>query len=205
MDRPAQRPVRVLLDGVGSRELSDDLLDGLRTAGRPPLQVHAEDFWRPAGERFAWGREDEQAFRSHWLDAAALDREVLSRPDAYLPALWDVAADRSARRRREPVPPGAVLLVDGVLLLDRGLPVELTVHLALSPAALGRRGVTLGLVGVFLVKAAVQFDPKQAKGLDAALQAVAEQPYGRILLGLTVIGVLAYALWSFFEAAFRKI
>ncbi|MCW2681341.1 MAG: putative integral rane protein [Frankiales bacterium] len=65
------------------------------------------------------------------------------------------------------------------------------------------RGVTLGLVGAFLVKAAVQFDPKQAKGLDAALQAVAEQPYGRILLGLTVIGVLAYALWSFFEAAFR--
>jgi hypothetical protein len=67
------------------------------------------------------------------------------------------------------------------------------------------RGVTLGLVGAFLLKAAVQFDPKQAKGLDAALQAVAEQPYGRVLLGLTVVGVLAYALWSFFEAAFRDI
>lgn len=65
------------------------------------------------------------------------------------------------------------------------------------------RGVTLGLIGAFLVKAAVQFDPAQAKGLDAALQAVADQPYGRILLGLTVIGVLAYALWSFFEAAYR--
>jgi len=131
----------VLLDGVGSRELSDDLLDGLRTAGRPPLQVHAGDFWRPAGERFAWGREDEQAFRSHWLDAAALDREVLSRPDCYLPALWDVATDRSARRSVQPVPPGAVLLVDGVLLLDRGLPAEVRVHVALSPAALRRRGV----------------------------------------------------------------
>jgi hypothetical protein len=67
------------------------------------------------------------------------------------------------------------------------------------------RGVTVGLVGVFLGKAAVQFDPQQAKGLDAALQTVAEQPYGRVLLGLTVIGVLAYALWSFFEAAFRDI
>ena len=135
--------MRVLLDGVGARELSDDLVDGLRTAGRPPLQVHGEDFWRPAGERFAWGREDEQAFRSHWLDAAALDREVLSLAAAgsYLPALWDVTADRSARRSVEPVPPGAVLLVDGVLLLDRGLPAELTVHLALSSAALRRRGV----------------------------------------------------------------
>lgn len=67
------------------------------------------------------------------------------------------------------------------------------------------RSVTLGLVGAFLLKAAVQFDPKQAKGLDAALQAVVEQPYGRVLLGLTVVGVLAYALWSFFEAAFRDV
>lgn len=67
------------------------------------------------------------------------------------------------------------------------------------------RGVTLGLIGAFLVNAAIRFDPSKAKGLDAALQTVAEQPYGRILLGLTAIGVLAYALWSFIEAAFRKI
>ncbi len=39
------------------------------------------------------------------------------------------------------MPPGAVLLVDGVLLLGRGLPADVTVHLALSPAALLRRGV----------------------------------------------------------------
>jgi len=143
--------VRLLLDGVGSGELSDDLLDGLRAAGRAPLQVHAEDFWRPAGERFAWGREDEQAFRSHWLDAAGLDREVLTRcrSGSYLPALWDVAADRSARRSAEPVPAGAVVLVDGLLLLDRGLPAELTVHLALSPAALRRRGVPEWQLPVF--------------------------------------------------------
>jgi len=149
--RPADVPLRVLVDGVGAQQLSDGLLDGLRGAGRPPLPVHAEDFWRPAGERFAWGREDEEAFRSHWLDAGALDREVLSRcrSGAYLPALWDVAADRSARRSLEPVPAGAVLLVDGLLLLDRGLPAELTVHLALSPAALRRRGVPEWQLPVF--------------------------------------------------------
>ena len=67
------------------------------------------------------------------------------------------------------------------------------------------RGFTLGLVGAFLLRAAVQFEPRQAQGLDAALQTVVQQPYGRILLGLMVIGVLAYALWSFFEAAFREI
>ena len=84
-------------------------LPGLRARGRAPLQVHAEDFLRPAGERFEWGREDVESFRTTWLDAGALDREVLSRaPDgSYLPALWDAAADRSFRRAVEPVPPGA--------------------------------------------------------------------------------------------------
>lgn len=67
------------------------------------------------------------------------------------------------------------------------------------------RSVTLGLVGAFLLRAALLFDPKQAKGLDAALQAVAQQPYGRVLLGLTVVGMLAYALWSFFEAVYREL
>lgn len=133
--------VRVLIDGVGSRALSDALAPGLAAAGRAPLQVSAADFLRPAGERYEWGREDAEAFRTTWLDARALDREVLSREGGYLPALWDAAADRSARRAVEPVPPGAVLLVDGLLLLGRGLPAELTVHLALSPAALARRGV----------------------------------------------------------------
>ena len=132
---------RVLLDGVGGRALSDLLAPRLAAASRPPLQVHADDFLRPAGVRFEHGREDEEAFRTTWLDAAALDREVLSREGSYLPALWDAAADRSARRSVEPVPPGAVLLVDGVLLLGRGLPADLTVHLALSAGALTRRGV----------------------------------------------------------------
>jgi hypothetical protein len=39
------------------------------------------------------------------------------------------------------LPTNGIVLVDGVLLLGRGLPAELTVHLAMSPAALLRRGV----------------------------------------------------------------
>lgn len=139
--RPSERPLRVLLDGVGSRALSDSLVPGLASAGRPALRVHGEDFLRPAGERFELGREDEHSFRTTWLDVAALDREVLSRQDGYLPALWDAQADRSARRRVEPLPRRAVLLVDGVLMLGRGLPADVVVHVALSAGALVRRGV----------------------------------------------------------------
>lgn len=67
------------------------------------------------------------------------------------------------------------------------------------------RGAVLVLVGVFLLLAAVRFEPGEAKGLDAALQALAQQPYGPVLLGAVVVGVLAYALWSFVEAAYRDI
>jgi hypothetical protein len=133
----------VLLDGHGAGELADALVPGLAARGRAPLRVRGQDFLRPAGERFQQGREDEEHFRARWLDAAALEREVLTpAPDgSYLPALRDAEHDRSYRRAREPVPDGAVVLVDGLFLLGRELPCELTVHVALSPSALRRRGV----------------------------------------------------------------
>jgi hypothetical protein len=131
----------VLLDGVGTEALADGLVEGLTAAGRVPLRVRGADFQRPAGERYATGREDPEAFRDSWLDTGALRREVLEAGDTWLPALRDAARDRSAGARRLPVPARAVLLVDGLFLLGLGLPAELVVHVALSPAALARRGV----------------------------------------------------------------
>lgn len=136
---------------MGSGTLADDLVEGLRQAGRTPLRVRAAHFQRPAGERYAWGREDVEALRTSWLDAGAIEREVLRRAasGSYLPALRDPARDRSSRSAPEPVPVGAVLLVDGVFLLGRGLSAELVVHVALSPSALVRRGVPAWQVPAF--------------------------------------------------------
>ncbi len=133
--------MRVLLDGVGADVLADALVPGLLAAGRPALRVRGSSFLRPAGQRLERGHEDEEAFRTRWLDADALEREVLTRTDDYLPALWDAERDRSARRTREPVPARAVLLVDGLFLLGRGLTAQASVHVALTPAALARRGI----------------------------------------------------------------
>ena len=105
------------------------------------MRVSAGDFLRPAGERFEHGREDAADFRARWLDTGALRREVLEAHGTYLPALWDAARDRSARAAVRPLPERAVLVVDGRFLLDAALPAELVVHVALSPAALRRRGV----------------------------------------------------------------
>jgi hypothetical protein len=69
----------------------------------------------------------------------------------------------------------------------------------------GGRGLVVVLIGAFLVKAAVQFRPKEAKGLDASLQSLSQQPFGKVLLLLVVLALLAYAVWSFVEAAYRRL
>ena len=146
-DLPGLR--RVLLDGWGSDRLAADLCAALADRGRTPVHVPSRGFWRPAGERFTHGREDWQAYRDTWLDSAALRREVLGRDADYLPALWDVDRDRSARSNRQPFPDHAVVVVDGVFLQGLGLPADLTVHMALSPGALRRQGVDVWQLPAF--------------------------------------------------------
>jgi hypothetical protein len=54
------------------------------------------------------------------------------------------------------------------------------------------RALVLVLVGVFVIAAAVTFDPDKARGLDASLRTVAEQPYGPWLLGAVALGLVCY-------------
>lgn len=67
------------------------------------------------------------------------------------------------------------------------------------------RGLVLVLLGAFLLSAAIRFDAKEAKGLDAALQTLAQQPYGVVALVVATVGLLAYGLWSYVEAAYRDL
>lgn len=75
----------------------------------------------------------------------------------------------------------------------------------IGTAGLASRGLVFGLIGGFLVDAAVRFEPDQAKGLDASLKTLGQQPFGRVLLLAAAVGLLAFALWSFIEARYRKI
>jgi hypothetical protein len=65
------------------------------------------------------------------------------------------------------------------------------------------RFVVFALMGVFALKAAAEYDPTDAVGLDGALQKLAHQSYGQLLLGLTAAGLLAYALYCFVDARYR--
>lgn len=67
------------------------------------------------------------------------------------------------------------------------------------------RMVVFGLVGVFLIKAAVDYNPRTAIGLDGALAKVQHQTYGHLLLGVVACGLIAFALYSISDARYRRI
>jgi hypothetical protein len=67
------------------------------------------------------------------------------------------------------------------------------------------RGVVFGLIGIFIVKAAVDYNPKDAIGLDGALQKLAHASYGPYLLGLTAAGLVCYGLFCLVDARYRDV
>jgi hypothetical protein len=67
------------------------------------------------------------------------------------------------------------------------------------------RMVVFGLIGVFLVKAALEFDPDKAVTLDGALAKVAHAPAGPVLLGVVAAGLMAFAAFSFMDARYRRV
>ncbi len=67
------------------------------------------------------------------------------------------------------------------------------------------RAIVFSLIGSFAIKAAVDYNPKDAVGLDGALQKLAQQSYGPYLLGLTAAGLVAYAIYCFADARYRDV
>jgi hypothetical protein len=62
-----------------------------------------------------------------------------------------------------------------------------------------------GLIGAFLVKAALEYDPDEAIGIDGALAKLAGASYGSLLLGLTAAGLIAFGLFCAVQARYRRI
>lgn len=67
------------------------------------------------------------------------------------------------------------------------------------------RGVAFLLIGGFFIVAAWQQDPGEARGLSGALDALQQQPYGWVLLGLLALGLIAFGLYSVIESVYRRV
>jgi Domain of Unknown Function (DUF1206) len=67
------------------------------------------------------------------------------------------------------------------------------------------RMVVFGLIGYGLIKAAIDYDPRKAIGLDGALNNLSHNSYGPFLLGVVAAGLIGFALYSIADARYRKI
>jgi len=67
------------------------------------------------------------------------------------------------------------------------------------------RMVVFALIGWFLIRAAIEFDPDKAVGLDGALAALGRSSYGPALLGIVAAGLLGFAAYSIADARYRKV
>ncbi len=67
------------------------------------------------------------------------------------------------------------------------------------------RMVVFGLVGYFLIKAAIDYSPRQAVGLDGALARLARDSYGPVLLGIVAAGLVAFGAYSVVDARYHRI
>ena len=57
------------------------------------------------------------------------------------------------------------------------------------------RGVAIGLIGFFLLRAAINVDPQEATGLDGALRRLTAEWWGLVVVAAVALGFIAYGLF----------
>ncbi|MGW2961365.1 DUF1206 domain-containing protein [Streptomyces sp. NPDC001220] len=67
------------------------------------------------------------------------------------------------------------------------------------------RGVVFATAGGFAIAAAVQHEPGKAKGMDNTLRTFADTPAGPWLLALIAVGLMAFGVFSWANARWRRV
>jgi len=67
------------------------------------------------------------------------------------------------------------------------------------------RMAVFGLIGIFLIKAAADYDPRKAVGIDGALGKLTSTNNGHVLLAVVAAGLIAFATYSWSDALYRRI
>lgn len=66
-------------------------------------------------------------------------------------------------------------------------------------------GVVFTEISLFLVVAALRHNANEAQGLGGALRQMEQQPYGRLLVALVALGLVAYGVYSVASARYRRV
>ncbi|GAA1695965.1 DUF1206 domain-containing protein [Microbacterium sediminicola] len=111
---------------------------------------------------------------------------------------------------------GLVVGVIGVVFIVRGVTKRFESHLALPDGIAAKGIVTLGVIGyvakgvaiaitgVLFVAAAVTRDPEAAGGLDAALRALTQLPFGPVVLWIVGAGLVIYGVYCFARSRYAQ-
>jgi hypothetical protein len=75
----------------------------------------------------------------------------------------------------------------------------------LGVVGLCARAVAFTLIGVFIIRAAIDYHANEAVGLDGALYRLTNQSYGPTLLLIVALGLIAFGIYSVADARYRKI
>jgi hypothetical protein len=114
---------------------------------------------------------------------------------------------------------GAITIAAGLYRLVKGARGDVTDELdlsALSPqrrrwterlGAVGEigRGIGIGLIGFFLLRAAITYDAAQATGLDGALRRLATESWGVVVVVVIGVGFAAYGLFCLVTFTHREL
>ncbi len=114
---------------------------------------------------------------------------------------------------------GLIVIAAGLYRIAKGVRVDVDDELdlsGLSPAriawsrrlgAVGEvgRGIGIGLVGVFLLLSAINYDPGEATGLDGALRRLAVHGWGRLVVALVGVGFVAYGIFCLVTFTRRRL
>ena len=114
---------------------------------------------------------------------------------------------------------GAALVGTGAYFLYKGW--AATFESELSPGGVGPishdtlvtlgrvgwvgRGLMIGIIGFFLARAAVTFDPAEAEGLDGALRRVSGSTLGTALVLLVAVGLIVYGVFCVLSAPRQRL
>jgi uncharacterized protein DUF1206 len=113
---------------------------------------------------------------------------------------------------------GAIIIVVGLALVYEGVtrkfkkyfdmsgmpPFSRRLVWFLGTVGTTARGLVFALAGYFVLQAAWKYQPQKARGLDGALQTVANSSTGRWLVGLVAIGLIFFGLYGLAEAFWRR-
>jgi hypothetical protein len=114
---------------------------------------------------------------------------------------------------------GIAIVIAGLVIIYRAYKLTFLKHMRMSTGSpttrrvvsrLGQvggiaRGTVFGTVGVFLIIAALDAKPRQAKGIDSALRTLAHTPLGPWLLAIVALGLVTFGAYSCCEARWRNV